>query len=418
MSRLPPAPAPGTRQWSLQNEIQNAVIGLFYEALQHPPTIFVPSMQLEMKVPTVLDGDRLGAGGSRTVSEGRIGSIGVPTPTPSAKPLADLQTPTPGPSRLPSGGSEWEAATSPAGIPTTTPTHETGGLSSIHTNGHANPTPPAPQGTIPQRAYSSAFRVPSGAGNNPHMPLLGVAGTPYARSVVPQHPVPRSALPDPGMVFDLLMRRQPPPPGVDPNGPNFNQKLAAEYQAQGHGQPHPSGLSSLLFAFGDLIIHSLFRTSSKDKSINLTSSYLDLSVLYGVDETEMSGVNGVGGVRRHDGTGRLWEDTWADPRIAMMGPAVGALLAIFCRNHNVSNEHSVVFFLLTLSSQYVALRLLEIDEYREYQQPVMKPPRSNHVGADQLFPSVSESDLAKQEHDIFNRARLINCAYFTNAILG
>jgi len=97
----------------------------------------------------------------------------------------------------------------------------------------------------------------------------------------------------------------------------------------------------LLFAFGDLIIHSLFRTSREAEGINLTSSYLDLSVLYGVDEAEMSGDpenGGRGGVRRHDGTGRLWEDCWADPRIAMMGPAVGAMLVVFCRNHNVSTQ--------------------------------------------------------------------------------
>jgi linoleate 10R-lipoxygenase len=138
-------------------------------------------------------------------------------------------------------------------------------------------------------AYSTQFRTPSGAQNNPHLPLLGAAGTAYARSVCPQHPMPHASLPDPGMVFDLLMRRTPPPEAVNPSSPNYDPKVAAEFRGQGHGQPHPSGLSSLLFAFGDVIIHSLFRTSSKDSSVNLTSSYLDLSPLYGVDETEMQG---------------------------------------------------------------------------------------------------------------------------------
>jgi len=40
-------------------------------------------------------------------------------------------------------------------------------------------------------------------------------------------------------------------------------------------------------------------------------------------------------VRRKDGTGRIWEDTWADSRLIAMVPAVGALMVVFSRNHNV-----------------------------------------------------------------------------------
>jgi hypothetical protein len=321
MSRLPPAPPASSREWALQTEIQNVVIGLLWDSLPHPPTTYVPSMMLEMKVPTYVGGARVGAGGEMAVSEGRIGKIGAGVcPDPdvtraTVEGAAQTSLPTP-PSSVfisPSNGYV-------NGLPTSARTTQ--------------PPPSIAQSPLPQRPYSSAFRNPSGAGNNPHLPLLGAAGTAYARSVVPLHAIPPSVLPDAGMVFDLLMKRRPAPRGADPafaesGHPAYDPALARKFRGQGHGLPHPSGLNSLLFAFGDLIIHSLFRTSSKDDGVNLTSSYLDLSVLYGVDELEM------GTVRRGDGTGRLWEDCWADPRIAMMSPAVGALLVIFCRNHNV-----------------------------------------------------------------------------------
>lgn len=136
---------------------------------------------------------------------------------------------------------------------------------------------------------------------------------PYARTVPSTSTIIPSSLPDPGLVFDTLLRRPS-------DSKSFN--------------PHPSGLSSLFFAFATLITHTLFRTSTAGPDhtniVNATSSYLDLSPLYGVNEDEMKSV------RRGDGTGRLWNDTWADPRIINMPPSVAALLVVFSRNHNVS----------------------------------------------------------------------------------
>lgn len=53
-----------------------------------------------------------------------------------------------------------------------------------------------------------AFRSADGAGNNTLFPNLGRAGTPYSRSVQPRHPIPVSSLPDPGLVFDSLLKRE------------------------------------------------------------------------------------------------------------------------------------------------------------------------------------------------------------------
>lgn len=53
------------------------------------------------------------------------------------------------------------------------------------------------------------------------------------------------------------------------------------------------GVSSMFFAFADLVIHSIFNTERSDTpTINNASSYLDLSPLYGSSEKD------VGGVRR------------------------------------------------------------------------------------------------------------------------
>jgi hypothetical protein len=50
-------------------------------------------------------------------------------------------------------------------------------------------------------------RTADGSNNNPTNPNLGRAGQPYARTVSAKHPVPVKSLPDPGLVFDTLLRR-------------------------------------------------------------------------------------------------------------------------------------------------------------------------------------------------------------------
>lgn len=39
------------------------------------------------------------------------------------------------------------------------------------------------------------------------MPEMGKAGTPYARSVQQTHPLPKHELPDSGLIFDTLLKR-------------------------------------------------------------------------------------------------------------------------------------------------------------------------------------------------------------------
>lgn len=63
---------------------------------------------------------------------------------------------------------------------------------------------------------SYAFRPADGSNYNVLWPSLGKAGMPYARSVPSTHPLPRFALPDAGLVFDMLMKRDKfePHPGT------------------------------------------------------------------------------------------------------------------------------------------------------------------------------------------------------------
>lgn len=176
------------------------------------------------------------------------------------------------------------------------------------------PHPPGPYLALPPTGpfpspqpvgVNYAFRPANGSYYNPLTPSLGMAGTPYARSVPTRTTIPVSHLPDAATVFDTLLRRD-------------------------QFVPHPGGLSSLFFAFADLIIHTIFNTSHADWATNNASSYLDLGILYGASEKQ------VDSVRRLDGSGMIWNDVFADSRLLFMPPSVCALLIIFSRNHNVS----------------------------------------------------------------------------------
>ncbi|THH10719.1 hypothetical protein EW146_g8291 [Bondarzewia mesenterica] len=205
-----------------------------------------------------------------------------------------------------------------------------------------------------------AYRLPDGSHNNINDPNMGKAGTPYARSVQQTHALPRNNLPDAGLVFDTLLKRD-----------GFVK--------------HPAGLSSMMFSFAALVIHTVFRTSHHDVNINETSSYVDLSPLYGHNEMALNKI------RVRDGRGLLYPDTFAEDRLLLLPPAVCVLLVLFSRNHN-----------------YIARKLLEINERGTYVDP-------DTIAVDD--PNRLQK-LNTQEEDIFNTARLINCAWFGSAIFA
>lgn len=159
---------------------------------------------------------------------------------------------------------------------------------------------PHPQPTM--AGPTSKYRQHDGSGNNPWVPEMGKAGSPYARSVPPMKPKGPN-LPDPELVFEQLLKRKGP----------FRK--------------HPSGLNRLFFSFATIVIHECFQTSRTDQWINETSSYVDLSTLYGNTEKEQKRV------RTYE-NGTIFPDSVASERIMMMPPGVVAVLIMFSRNHN------------------------------------------------------------------------------------
>jgi hypothetical protein len=169
---------------------------------------------------------------------------------------------------------------------------------------------PHPSTTI--AGPTAVYRRHDGGGNNPWLPEMGKAGTPYSRNVPPMK-AKGPNLPDPELVYEQLLRR---PDEV------FRK--------------HPSGLNRLFFSFATIVIHECFQTNRKNQWINETSHYVDLSTLYGNTEKEQVRV-------RTYNNGTIYNDSIASERILLMPPGVVALAVLFSRNHNtiVSNLLSV-----------------------------------------------------------------------------
>lgn len=109
--------------------------------------------------------------------------------------------------------------------------------------------------------------------------------------------------------------------------PDVEDVYEALLKRDGKFRPHPSGLNRLFFSFATVVIHECFQTSRKDPWINETSSYVDLSTLYGNTEKEQPRV-------RTYHNGLIYPDSIASERIMMMPPGVVAVVLMFSRNHN------------------------------------------------------------------------------------
>jgi hypothetical protein len=115
--------------------------------------------------------------------------------------------------------------------------------------------------------------------------------------------------------------------GAGPNLPDVEDVYEALLKRKGPFRPHPSGLNRLFFSFATVVIHECFQTSRTDPWINETSSYVDLSTLYGNNEKEQRRV-------RTYYNGGIFPDSIASERIMMMPPGVVAVCLMFSRNHN------------------------------------------------------------------------------------
>lgn len=209
----------------------------------------------------------------------------------------------------------------------------------------------------------SKYRSHDGSGNNPWNPEMGKAGSPYARNVPPLKPKGPD-LPDPESVFDALLKREGP----------FRK--------------HPSGLNRLFFSFATIVIHECFQTSRENHFINETSSYVDLSTLYGNTEKEQKQVRTF-----QDGT--IFPDSIASERILMMPPGVVVVLIMFSRNHN-----HIARSLLSINEEGKYRPWKDLDEDGRKWWALSKPlsrehkPNSDYIGKMKIFsksPAISTS---------------------------
>ncbi|TWU75932.1 hypothetical protein ED733_006304 [Metarhizium rileyi] len=200
------------------------------------------------------------------------------------------------------------------------------------------------------------YRQPDGSHNNPLLPKLGAAGTPYSRTCKPG-PANMGALPDPEVIYESLMARD----GFKKN---------------------PNNVSSILWYWATIVIHDLFWTNSKDPNQNDSSSYLDLSPLYGNSKEACDSV-------RTFNEGKLKPDTFADRRLIANPPGVCVLLIMFNRFHN-----------------YVVTNLASINEGDRFAKP------APHMEGDALAAA-----WKKYDEDLFQTARLVTSGLYINITL-
>ncbi|KAL7269861.1 hypothetical protein RUND412_007453 [Rhizina undulata] len=210
------------------------------------------------------------------------------------------------------------------------------------------------------------FRQADGSYNNIMYPDLGRAGSPYARSVKPMTKM-RAAPPDASLLFDTIFSR-------GKNDENYRE--------------HDNNVSSMLYYIASIIIHDLFRSNRADLTISDTSSYLDLSPLYGINQQEQDKI------RTHK-DGKIKPDSFAERRLLAFPPGVSVLLIMFGRFHN-----------------YVVEQLKAINEGGRFD---LKFPRQ--PSADDEATKMANA-LKQQDEDLFQTGRLVTCGLYINFVLN
>jgi len=124
--------------------------------------------------------------------------------------------------------------------------------------------------------------------------------------------------------------------------------------------------------FGKLTLADIFRTNRQDPNISDTSSYLDLAPLYGSSLNDQIAI-------RTMSQGLLKPDTFHEKRLLGQPPGVNVILVLYSRFHN-----------------YVAEMLLKINENCRFSLAPFDDDDEEEKAA----------AFAKQDHDLFNTARL------------
>lgn len=131
-----------------------------------------------------------------------------------------------------------------------------------------------------------------------------------------------------------------------------------------------------------MIIHDLFQTDHRDFSNSQTSSYLDLSILYGDTAEDQNAI-------RTFKDGKLKPDCFSESRLLGFPPGCGVLLILLNRFHNFAVEQLAV-----------------INENGRFSKP-----------RDNLDEDMETKAWAKYDHDLFNTGRLVTCGLYINITL-
>lgn len=145
---------------------------------------------------------------------------------------------------------------------------------------------------------------------------------------------------------------------------------------------HPNKVSSVFFYWASLIIHDLFQTDHHDFNMSQTSSYLDLSTLYGDTQEDQDQI-------RTFKDGKLKADCFSEARLLGFPPGCGVLLIMLNRFHN-----------------YVVEQLAVINENGRFTKP-----------SEGLTHEFKEKSWVKYDNDLFQTGRLITCGLYMNITL-
>lgn len=145
----------------------------------------------------------------------------------------------------------------------------------------------------------------------------------------------------------------------------------------------------MLFYLASIIIHDIFRTNHVNPRISDTSSYLDLSPLYGSDQKEQDKMRLMSEDGKTPIDGKIKPDCFSETRLLAFPPGVGALLIMFNRFHN-----------------YVVEQIALINEGGRFDKP------KSELTGDAL-----EQAWKKYDNDLFQTGRLITCGLYVNIIL-
>lgn len=172
-----------------------------------------------------------------------------------------------------------------------------------------------------------------------------------------------------------------------------------------------------MFSFAALVIHSVFRSDHTPgrQHINMTSGYVDLAPLYGNDQETQDKVSSTltSSIQTLCHLFRSGTRTAAVCFTQMYSQKIVSFsfLPQFVSSWSCSAEittyvpHILTIINSTHLIQYIARRLLEINERGTWKDP------SHHR-------HLSHAQLIKQDEEIFQIARLCNCAWFAAVVFS